>query len=191
MYSVAVGSLYFAFSTTARIASSENFDTMRARPERVVRPHVVERRVGVFRLPLHGIEASRFDASDRRRHVADSPLSSTAARTVPSVAERQPAGPLLEDVLVARTMALRVDGAAAEDRPEVEHVVLDPRASVGRLEHVEAVDAARVVVVQPRGEHPARRAARGGARGERCRSDRRDACRSSGNCRAACRRRTG
>ena len=49
---------------------------------------------------------------------------------------------------------LRVDGAAAENRAEVEHVVLHPRAAVGRLDHVEAVDAARVVVVEPGGEHP-------------------------------------
>ena len=51
-------------------------------------------------------------------------------------------------------MALGVDGAAAEDGSEVEHVVLDPGAPVGRLEHVEAVDAARVVVIQPGAEDP-------------------------------------
>ena len=40
--------------------------------------------------------------------------------------QREPARPLLEDVFVARPMALREDGAAAQDRAEVEHVVLDP-----------------------------------------------------------------
>ena len=49
-------------------------------------------------------------------------------------------------------MALGVDGAAAEDGSEVEHVVLDPGAPVGGLEHVEAVDAARVIVIQPGAE---------------------------------------
>ena len=58
----------------------------------------------------------------------------------------------LEDVLVAGAGPLRRVGAAAHDRAEVEHVVLHPPLAVGRLEHVEAVQAARVVVVQPRRE---------------------------------------
>ena len=39
-------------------------------------------------------------------------------------------------------MALRVDRAAAHDRTEVEHVVLDGAAVPVADEHVEAVDAA-------------------------------------------------
>ena len=35
-------------------------------------------------------------------------------------------GLLLEHVFVSRTVALGIDGAAAENGPEVEHVVLDP-----------------------------------------------------------------
>src|SRR4029453_12475527 len=68
--------------------------------------------------------------------------------------QRQPPRPLLEDVFVARTMTLGVHGPAAEDGAEVEHVVLDPRSAAVRLQHVEAVDAARVVVIEPRTENP-------------------------------------
>src|SRR5262245_16236653 len=50
-------------------------------------------------------------------------------------------------------MALRKDGPAAEDGPEVEHIVLDPPFSVGRLQHVQTIDAARVVVIEPGGKN--------------------------------------
>jgi hypothetical protein len=43
--------------------------------------------------------------------------------------------------------------AAAHDRPEVEHVVADEFAALRPFEHVERVDPARVVVVQPGRKH--------------------------------------
>ena len=53
-------------------------------------------------------------------------------------------------------MTLGVDGPAPEDRPEIEHVVLDERAVAALDEHVEAVHAARIVVIQPRAEDAGR-----------------------------------
>src|SRR5262245_34236901 len=46
-------------------------------------------------------------------------------------------------------MPLCKHSPAPENRAEVEHVVFDPRASAGGFEHVEAVDAPGVVVIQP------------------------------------------
>ena len=70
----------------------------------------------------------------------------------PRVASVFSAGAPLQDVLVAGPRHLRDGAAAAHDRPEVEHVVHDALAAVGAVQHVQRVDAARVVVVQPRGE---------------------------------------
>ncbi len=101
------------------------------RPERIVRPHVVEGRVGIFGLPFHRVERLRLEPADRRRHVGivdQHPRPDVDAER----RQRQPSGALLEDVFVAGPMALGVDGAAAEDRAEVEHVVLDPGAAVRR-----------------------------------------------------------
>ena len=44
--------------------------------------------------------------------------------------ERQPPGRVLEDVFVAGAVALREHGPAAQNRAEVEHVVLDVAAPV-------------------------------------------------------------
>ncbi len=72
--------------------------------------------------------------------------------------ERRPRFP---EELVAGARALRLRRAAAERRSEVEQVMADDRAAAGADERVEAVDAARVVVVQPgaEDEQPAQLAA--------------------------------
>ena len=81
--------------------------------------------------------------------------------------------------------------AAAHDRPEVEHVVPDPGLAVGALEHVEAVQAARVVVVQPGGEDAVGAQLAPVLVREDVVGIVRAAGRRSGSCRAAIRRRSG
>ena len=110
-------------------------------PERVVGAHVLERRVGIFGLPARRLERVRFKSADRRGHcwiVDVHPRPCVQSQRC----EREPSRLLLEDVLVANARRLAGERAAAERRAEVEHVVLDVRASVVLDQHVEAVHAA-------------------------------------------------
>ena len=71
----------------------------------------------------------------------------------PSVSAVMTVGRASQMVLVAGARLLRVDAGAAERRAEVDQVVPDDAAPVSVDERVERVDAARVVVVEPRREH--------------------------------------
>jgi hypothetical protein len=50
-------------------------------------------------------------------------------------------------------VTLRVNRSTSHNRTEVEHVVFDVPSVLLADEHVQAVDAAGIVVVQPRTEH--------------------------------------
>ena len=60
----------------------------------------------------------------------------------------------LPKVLIAGAGLLLADAAAAQDRAEVDEVMADELAAVFLDQHVDGVDGARVVVVEPGRHHP-------------------------------------
>ncbi|MBI3049056.1 MAG: hypothetical protein HYY76_12185 [Acidobacteria bacterium] len=122
-------------------------------PEGVVRPHIVERGVGVLGLPACRLERLRIDATDGRRQVIGT-RAPQPRRNVQAQAEQcGETRAALQQVLMARARTVGKPGRAPEDRPEVEHVVANERASGRGHKHVEGIYRARIVVVQPRRKH--------------------------------------
>ena len=120
-------------------------------PEQILGPRVVERRVGVLRLPALGPEEVGLEAPDGRQvgivHLQPRPHVE-AERD-----HRDERRPRLPDVLVAGARALGARAAAAQRRAEVDQVVAQDLAAADVLQEVARVDGAAVVVVQPGAEH--------------------------------------